>query len=602
MSASRAKPNSGRREQYKEEIPIYITASRVSSLNNIKIDTILQKILSDSGCVIQITLGPDNQAITQIVDVESKKRVGGLADISRLAGFRKFATDEKKRSSVAEVLYPVEEKAYRVYEDVRTSSRGFVPARLGGASIAALKESNNMVEILLANRKIIEPKLTALHASVKATAETIIAWIEKSLIANTQLVARIIQGGEIKGYLKDRLFESSTPEWAYNKLSRTKLADVEGFDFRRILFPVDAKKGLCFTVRELRDANFLARNMFILSMSGFQKTLVSDQDLLKLICSTDEPVDIDNEASVFGTQLRNEKVLITAPYYDLEFLFGGKAKGKFGSFSVKPDYSGPRAALKSIVEVVLCVQSFEMQVSDQRTDVWAKIASGKNVNFWDNISAKRNLFYVALEHKADLASRIESIYKLETPGSRALVFEWVRTVGRFSTDSKLLIAITKMLGVRADDLTQDEKVKMDDSDNHSGVYAISMLTPNRPVYAPVIQMTKKIETSLDRMAFAEFRNAIGTAEMGAPKKKKSKSSPITQLTDPAKAAIKMIAKNRRCAFLKEPIEDWMRGFVSDKLQIAAAGIVLAQFDSLLDEDLDSDGSDSDSDTGSNAGD
>lgn len=594
VSSARTANPSGRRDKTREEIPIYVTAARVQSLNNIKIDTILQKILSDSGCVIQITLSPDNQAVTNIVDEESRKRIGGLADISRLAGFRKFATDERKKSSVSEVLYPIEEKAFRVYEQIILDAPGTPAKKLGAVSIAALKDSNSAVEILLANRKIIEPKLTDSSESVKATAKTMIAWIEHGLVTNTQLVSKIIKGEDFKGFIYDNLFSLSVPKWGYDKLSRTKLAEIEGFDFRRVLFPADAKKGLAFTVRELRSANMRARNSFVLSYSGFQKQLVSDHSMLQLICATSEPVEIDNEASVYGTQLRNEKVLITAPYYDLEFLFGGKARGKYSSFSVKPDYSSPRNSLRSIVEAVLCVQSFEMQLSDQKTEVWEKIALGLSVNFKDNISAKRNLFAVAIESKTILAPRIESIYKLESHMSRALFYEWVRIVGRFTTDSALLAKIKIMLGITDESLTPENRI-VADVDSDSETYAMSMICPNRPVFAPVTGMMKKIETASDQLAFKSFRNAIGTAELGGPKKKKSKGTSVTELGPESKLAIAKISKNDRCRFLKEPIEEWLRGFVSKKLQAAAAGIVLAQFDSLLDEDLDSDEDDSSDD-------
>jgi len=66
--------NSGRRTQ--EVQPLHVTVGRVDTLSNIMIDSVLQKILTDSDAEIQITISPDSQVNVSLMDWKPVSALG----------------------------------------------------------------------------------------------------------------------------------------------------------------------------------------------------------------------------------------------------------------------------------------------------------------------------------------------------------------------------------------------------------------------------------------------------------------------------------------------------------------------------------------------
>jgi len=598
MSNNRNQAQSGRRAQSGEQKFLLISAARVESLNAIKIDATMAKVLVDSGLKLRIEIDGNNQAATTLVDSSTGRIAGTIADIKKIAGFRKFAADEKKVSAANSIMNPIEDKITRATQQVRTEAGqgNFLPAKLSPGAMEAIKDSNTRVSILLKNRRVLENAAPVAPDEQKGVIAALRNWIAKSLEVHAALVKHAIRGGEIKGHLSEALFTARVPAWVHGRLTSVNLETFSGGDYRRFLFPADAKKGICFTVREITTATFRTHNEWVLEFSNVQVSILEDQALLRAMFNSQADIDFANEADPIGSLLRGEKVLLTPIFFSAEYLFEPKARNKSSSFAQNPDFSNPRAALRTVIETVVAIQTFEIRTSDQVATIWSPLTEGLALNFRENINAKRNLFRVALDGPAETESRIRALYTFGNDKAELLERALFYIGFRIPPTSTIARAFFNAIGFAVATTSTEtwaqtplNSVIVQRGTNSVGVASAAPMAELTPTLHNLL--SPAIATGAEQDLKAEVVRSAGTRAGPTNKKKGAQKGPssLTALSLPSLRVTKKLKGDLE--FLRVPVEEWLRGFMTISLQNAAAGLVDAQLDSLFEVEGDSDDSD-----------
>jgi len=600
MSNTNSNNLSGRRQNNREQKPLYITVSRIKALSEIRIDPVLGKILVDSGNKIQVEIDGSNNVSVIFVNRKGDQ-VGSVKDIERIAGFRKFANDEKKASVAESIMAPIEAKMTRAVELQRTETgdAGYTPPKLAPAMLEALKDSNKRVQMLLENRRILETARGNKPAEQQGVVEALVRWINQCLEVHAAYVRRIVAGGEIKGFLSESLFVNRVPSWVHQRLTSSNLATMTGGDVRRFLFPADARKGVSVTVRELANPAFRAANAWLLQYSNLQIAVISNGALIRAIANSQADISFENEADVVGTSLRNEKVVVTPHWFGVEYLFEPKSRGKGSSFTQNPDFSTPKAGLRSIMETLVAVQTFDIRTSDQVSSIWGPIAAGLDIDFRTNVNARRNLFRVALDAETQISGRIKALFAVANQQAEILFRALVQIGLRMTPTSVIYGALMGGIDFQTREDTTTELWTENLRTSAVRIDGLDLDAENPRVQAATSAMHDTLHRPIVTGGENDLRTRVveasGTRALRGGKKK-SQNVNLSSLSKEARTVAKKFTDD--LAFLKKPLEEWLRGFATESMQIAAARLVEAQMDSLLNdrEDEESDAeSDSDDD-------
>lgn len=584
MSRNIQRP-SGRREQQKETLPIMLTPAKINFFNSTKIDPVLSKILIDSGLKIRVEIGGSGQATTTLIDVRSGKESGTIQDIERIAGFRRFAIDEKKQSLAAMAILPIEDRITRVVQSARDSagSETFLPEKFGPQVIQTLKDSDKTVRVILENRKVIENVYPIAADEQKPALRMLGNWVSKALEAHALLTTAATLGQETKGFLAQKLFELALPKWGYDRVCLKDFGASSITDYRRVIFPADSKKGIVFTVRELADKRMREENAYVLGNSAVQIKLVTDPEVMKSLFQVESAPAFDNEADQLGTSLRGEKILLSPLYYGIDYMFEPKTRGKLSSFSQLPDLTEPKAILRSVTEAWVQVQCLETRTGTQVGSIWDPLRTGlSNFNYKDNVSMKRNLFAVSLENKTVLEERVKSIVFCSSDSARAMVRNLLSIALRVGGNHNICKVMFSVIGCAKPVEVTKEGFAPSGTTLVKGPASAAGKATDPPVPATMIWngVSRPISSDEDKALRKLVAKKTGLLDTTIPKKKKGAKAPhLGILGKRAKKMLERLTDDQR--FLEVGLTDFFRRFTDSNLQDVAVRLVEAQLDDVL---------------------
>jgi hypothetical protein len=576
---------------------IIINSGRLLSLQTTKVDQVLGTILSKANLNVTLKINAD-QCIVTITNDGDGKRVCTIADILRINGFRKFAMDQKKISEASSILDPVLDRFFNAFKLVRTETEmaDFLPPQIQSGPIAAMKDANIVISNLLKNDEALG-KMSKVNTkgNSRILIDLLRNWISKTLEIYASLYVKICKGQDTKGFLAEEIFVQKIPKWAFDKFSRTDLNKVAGQDIRRLFFPIDIRKGIYFTVREMDNDDFLDEHKWVLKYSQYQINIVKSPEVISDLARSETEISFTNESDPVGTALRSEKVLLTPHWFGMDFNIEPRTK-KLHNFCANPDFSTPRQALRTVLEFGLAIQTGDFKIPRMIEDFLNPLTlSIKRIDFVKNVTSKRNFFKVLAENGARTEACIVAQYKLEGENtlklSRSLVPLLMRVgvesaaVQTFITESALCVPAAGSDGtirypaMALNDSTESITVTLQEHDRFDSLIA-------------------KIETTPDIKLQGEVITAAALPK--GKQLKKTKTQKFSQLTPASSKIVKIIEREKSLQYLAEPVASWLQGFTNDVVQDVAADLVAAQFGTLLNE-FESDNEDS-SDSGAGSDD
>lgn len=572
----------------KIEKPFVIKMSRVNTALDIKLEPLLANVLNDVHGLIRIDIGADNFARVIVVDEESGNKIGTLKDIERIAKFRRFIEEEKKITKNLDILGPIEGRLVNAFKGL-IAQKDWVDLTfptISATQLVVLKESERKTRRLEANRDFLvsymkERKFAPHEEDICIQ---IHSWVIGSLEANAKLYEWVLTGADSVNKMSDELFAQVVPAWAYKRLSQMNLTLLT--DMRRVVFPQNTRAGVQFTVKELMNDGFRNRHIKLLSHSGFQIRLLHDGAGLKTVLNLPEIPNLKDSKSLKLQDLEwlvDFPILVSPAWFGIEYLFEPKAKGKIPDFD-PPKYSTPQSTLKSIVHAIVSMQVFEFRTDQQIGEVWDKLSFGLGINgiFREGITARNNLYRVALTKKEVLSVRVQGV--IECHGRSAKEFMAIRTRAQLktTTGSSLEKIIFKHLGI--DNITRKE----------SFIGPLQGPPPERRPYAYFFDALSEPIGTADFKLASTVRKNIGIRKTADIRADKQYGVTVTPLSHKAVDVMEGLKKNRSVASLVPGIENWLRSFIHEnfqraglkQIQLNLEELVVQEEDAIEVEDLD----------------
>jgi hypothetical protein len=288
--------------------------------------------------------------------------------------------------------------------------------------------------------------------------------------------------------------------------------------------------------------------------------LLHDKAGLKTVLNLPVEPDLKNLDSLREQDLywlAEFPILVSPVWFDIEYLFEPKAKGKIPDFD-PPKYSTPQSTLRSVVHMIVSMQVFEFRTDQQIGEVWDRISFGLRINgiFREGITAKNNLYRVALTKKDLLSSRVRGV--IECHGKSAKEFMAIRTRAQLKTSagSDLEKVIFRHMGI--DDLTRKE----------SFIGPLRGPPPEPRSRAPFFDAISEPTMATDSNLVDMVRKNIGIRKATDIRADKQYGVTVTPLAIQATEVLEGLKKNRSVASLVPGIENWLKSFIHENFQIA----------------------------------
>jgi hypothetical protein len=566
--------NIGRRTRL--EKPYVIQMSRVRNSLDIKLEPNLANVLNDTKAKLRIEIGADNFAHVSVVDEESGDKIGTLGDIERIAKFRRFIEEERKITKNLDILGPIEGRLVNAFKHLIAQKewKDLSFPNIRADQIVALKESERRTRRLSANKEILlaymkdKPKMDPQEYEI---CSYILNWLIGSLEANAKLYEWVLTGADSIEKLSDEIFSQVVPAWSYKRLSQMNFALIT--DMRRVVFPQNTRSGVHFSVKEILNRGFRNRHLSLLACSGFQLKLLGDPKSLKTALNLQVEPNLENVHSLEAQDLKwlaDFPILVSPLWFGIEYLFEPKAKGKVPDFDL-PKYSTPQSTLKSIVSAMVSMQVFEFRTDQQIGEIWDRLSVGLGINgiFREGITAKNNLYRVALTQKKLLEDRVRSV--IHCNGAQAKNFMRIRTRAqlKLSTGSELEKIIFKCAGL--DDLTR----------KGSYIGPLSAPPSERRQCANMFDALSEPTMVTDAGLVKTVQQNIGIRKSSNVKADHQYGITVTALSDASTRFLDRLKLKRSTAVLVPGIENWLKSFVHRNFQDAGLKQVQLQLEDMV---------------------
>jgi hypothetical protein len=571
---------------------IRISPRTIDSLENIDLDQVIQQYLLNAKAEISIRIGANSVASVELLQKGSNEVVGNISDLKKIGAFRGFVIEQKKESTVAESLEPTVSRfiqASAIMRDENEGMKNFLPKALKSEALAQDRAYAKTLETVSHNKELFS---SLAKGAQKATAVRLAYWCAVILDLTAELeIALVASSPKEKGWLKKQLLVNGVPYWFSEKIGKSKLTDKSAdWDVRRYLFPEDGKKGLSFSLKEVRYPEFCSKNSDVIGDFEWIRQLLADDGFVACLCRTGTKSLADETDKEIEALLRT-KVLIPNPHFsDLEFFMVPKTRAKFGTMSLRAAYTTPAKALETFSDAVYSVSDFSIIGHDVYTSFWTPVLKNLPEALTEIKGASRsaNIFDILLrQDKGMLRMCLQMFRGGETPLQRktfeaALMSLMNIEVGPLST--RLSAAIGRVNDVPSKDLLWPNEAKKDES----GFVALTNLAKKcvgteteLPDLAKTYALLAPVDIKLTgRDLPVSVRESLQLEKLRKTKKVREDRVAHSKLGKEGTRVLRQILNDDKTKFLYNGLNEWFRSFSSVASQDAAALIVEAQFDKI----------------------
>jgi hypothetical protein len=548
-----------------------VIASSIQALTKLTVDPSMRVAMTNAGAKLVIEIGTGGTSVF-LADARTGSTIGGPEDLQKMNGIRAFITRERKEASSLDISNRLKTIAYFAATFVEgTKGDGWTTPPLDSGYLAAVKPLISVLETLEVSERKVRANKNATNRTI--VEEFLINQLVRTKRAYLDFMEALTSNEDVKGFLPKALFKHGVSSYMHAKLINKSLVIEPTQDLNRVVFPADPSKGLTFTLRESRDADFLRKQGPIIDRSKWVFLICSKDSFVRAMAQLDREVELDDEANALVQSVMKGRLYVIPHLEDLRYLTsaGGKVKSNGWKFPVV-NMSNPGNRITAFGLAVLRAYCANLQYLELVEDYYSVVAPGRVSKA---AVTPLNNFYVQWEKTFSEGGKCELHAKhFDGTGDasvRAQLVRWVSTELRLAAAGPIQKSLYMAIG-----LTESGE------ERSSGSAELTALASAKTAISPCPIMAS--ENFLREPSAVEKQQALEWAATVFPPKavKKEKArgeAAMTKLTPRSRELVDRV--KRLSPHVASSLVAWLRGFQSERLQAAAATLAIAKFDEIF---------------------